>query len=260
MNRRGDAATGQKRGKWTEGQPAGRHTPRARRSRHADRPFSRFAAAVVICGALAALGGALASAGEPAWKPAPDPNAQPKPTAADDVSPDAAKLKRLSLEDLMNVEVATVTTASKIEEKATDAPATVLVITAQDIKLRGYSNLKDVLRDLPGMETVEGYYTEIATLVPVRGISGNNKIIVLVNGMRVNPPGGEFFPFGSDFSVRDAEQVEVIYGPGSTLYGQDAISAVINVKTRHKYALGGISGFAEPGETLNGVVGLRVGF
>ena len=144
----------------------------------------------------------------------------------------APAFKKMSLEELMNVEVATVTTASKAPEKTTDAPATVLVVTANDVKLRGYSNLKDVLRDLPGMDTTENYFSEIGTLVPVRGIVGNNLIVVLVNGMRVNPPGGEYFPLRSDFSVRDVEQIEVIYGPGSTLYGQDAISAVINVKTK----------------------------
>lgn len=144
----------------------------------------------------------------------------------------AAELKKLTLEELMAVEVATVTTASKKAEKATDAPATVIVIDRREIKLRGYATLKDVLRDLPGMETIEFYFSEFGTQVPVRGISGNNKIVVLVNGMRVNPPGGENFPFRSDFSVRQAERIEVIYGPGSTLYGQDAISAVINVITK----------------------------
>jgi outer membrane receptor for ferrienterochelin and colicin len=156
-------------------------------------------------------------------------------------------LKKLSLEELMGVEVGTVTTASKKEEKATDAPAMVVVITANDIRLRGYSNLKDVLRDLPGMETREFYFTEDGTEVPVRGIVGNNKIVVLVNGMRVNPPGGENFPFRSDFSVRDAEKIEVIYGSGSTLYGRDAVSMVINVITK------------TPGKTLSGSVNAAAG-
>src|SRR5205807_878811 len=102
----------------------------------------------------------------------------------------------------------------------------------EEIRQRGYAFLKDVLRDLPGMETSEYYFTEIGTQVPVRGVLGNNKIIVLINGMRVNPPGGEAMMLRSDISVRDAEQVEVVYGPGSTLYGQDAISAVINIITR----------------------------
>lgn len=163
------------------------------------------------------------------------------------VTQDVARLKALSLEELMSVEVATVTAASRKAERASDAPATVIVIDRRDIELRGYSTLKDVLRDLPGMETIEYYFSESGTLVPVRGIVGNNKIVVLVNGMRVNPPGGESFPFRNDFSVRNAEKIEVVYGPGSTLYGQDAISAVINVITRTPNAsehgeVGGLGG------------------
>ena len=150
-----------------------------------------------------------------------------------------ADLKKMTPAELMAVEVQTVTTASKKEEKTTEAPATVIVITANDIRLRGYSMLTDVLRDLPGMETIPHYFSEFGTQVPVRGIQGNNKIVVLVNGMRVNPPGGENFPFRSDFSVRDAERIEIIYGPGSTLYGQDAISAVINVITKQPLGDGG---------------------
>lgn len=164
-------------------------------------------------------------------------------TAAADEAVSPADLKRLTLEELMSVEVGTVTTASKKEEKVQAAPAQVIVITANDIRLRGYSSLKDVLRDLPGMETIEYYFSEIGTQVPVRGIAGNNKIIVLVNGMRVNPPGGENFPLRNDFSVRAAERIEVMYGPGSTLYGQDAISAVINVITK------------KPGDKPGGEVG-----
>lgn len=161
-------------------------------------------------------------------------------------SADTQLLKQMTLEELLQIKVATVTTASKRPEKATEAPGTVIVIDARDIRMRGYSCLKDVLRDLPGMETIEYFFSEFGTQVPVRGISGNNKIVVLVNGMRVNPPGGANFPFRSDFSVRQAERIEVIYGPGSTLYGQDAISAVINIITRTpaegNFAEGGVAG------------------
>src|SRR6266566_9562423 len=94
----------------------------------------------------------------------------------------------MSLEQLLEMRV---TTASRTDERAGDAPATVYVISKRDIRARGYSTLADVLTDLPGMETVENYYSEQGTLVPVRGIVGNNKIVLLINGMRVNPPGGE---------------------------------------------------------------------
>lgn len=136
---------------------------------------------------------------------------------------------QLSLSDLFNLDI---TSASRFTEKASEAPATVYVISNSDIRARGYSVLSDLLKDLPGMETVEHYYSEQGTLVPVRGVVGNNKIVLLVNGMRVNPPGGEELMIRSDVGIRFADQIEIVYGPGSTLYGQDAISAIINIKTR----------------------------
>ena len=157
------------------------------------------------------------------------------------------ELRRLSLEDLMQLDVKEVTTASKRPEKETEAPGMVYVIDKNDIRLRGYAQLKDVLKDLPGMETIENNFSEFGTLAAVRGIVGNNKIILLVNGMRVNPPGGEDLPIRSDISIRNAEQIEVIYGPGSTLYGRDAVSAVINIKTK------------EPGESLNAEADIAAG-
>lgn len=153
--------------------------------------------------------------------------------AQTDTSRNARKLSELSLEELMNIEI---TTASKKAEKIREAPATVYVITQDDIRKRGYVYLKDVLRDLPGMETIENYISGLGTLVPVRGVIGNNKIIILLNGKRVNPPGGEEMNLGSDFNILQAKQIEVIYGLGSTLYGQDAINAVINVITEQPAA------------------------
>lgn len=141
----------------------------------------------------------------------------------------ASRFSEFSLEQLMNIKI---TTASKKTEKVSEAPATVFVITQEDIMNRGYLYLKDVLRDLPGMETIENYFSEQGTLVPVRGVVGNNKIVVLVNGRRVNPPGGEEMMFRSDFNILQAKQIEIIYGPGSLLYGQDALSAVINIITK----------------------------
>jgi outer membrane receptor protein involved in Fe transport len=158
---------------------------------------------------------------------AAQPGAERAPGGAE--PPLEPSLDELSLGQLLDAKIIT---ASRVAEKASEAPATVYVITKQDIRARGYSTLADVLKDLPGMETVEQYYSEQGTLVPVRGVVGNNKIVLLVNGMRVNPPGGEELMIRNDVSVRFAEQIEVIYGPGSTLYGQDAISAVINIRTR----------------------------
>jgi outer membrane cobalamin receptor len=138
-------------------------------------------------------------------------------------------ITNLSISELLDVNI---TTASRTTERALEAPGTIYVISRNDIRVRGYSTLADVLRDLPGMEITEHYYSEQGTLIPVRGVVGNNKIVLLINGARVNPPGGEELIVRGDISVRYAEQIEVIYGPGSTLYGQDAISAIINIRTR----------------------------
>ncbi len=169
-----------------------------------------------ICIAIPA-GGPFGTTGEMAWAEMPIEAAE------------TGELLDLSIEELLDVNI---TTASRHAEKATEAPATVYVISRQDIRDRGYSTLSDVLKDLPGMETSEYYYSEQGTLVPVRGVVGNNKIVLLIDGMRVNPPGGEELMIRNDVSVRYAEQIEIIYGPGSTLYGQDAISTVINIKTK----------------------------
>jgi outer membrane receptor protein involved in Fe transport len=166
---------------------------------------------------------------EPAQPPVDAPDDGEEPAGLEDELPaDLLEIEQL-FREAVSVSVPTVAAPSRREEKATASPATVIVISRREIVRRGYSQLTDVLRDLPGMETIEYHFSEQGTQVPVRGISGNNKIGVLVNGMRVNPPGGENFPFRSDFSVRHAERIEVVYGSASTLYGQDAISAIVNV-------------------------------
>lgn len=106
-----------------------------------------------------------------------------------------------------------------------------LTVTAAQIADRGYSTLTDLLRDLPGMETVEQYFSEVGTAVAVRGLAGNNAIVLLIDGMRVNPPGDEELPLRRDVSIRAAERVDVRYGPGTLEYGQNAVSLVINIVT-----------------------------
>jgi len=176
--------------------------------------------------ALRLIAGAAASLAAFAAMPARAQTQAPPPASS------VEQLRNLSLEDLMQVQVATETTASKQAEKPAEAPGMVVVIDKNEIRLRGYSTLTDVLKDLPGMDLSSDFFSELGTQVSVRGIPSNNLIIVLINGMRVNPPGGEYFPFRNDINIRDAEQIEVTYGSGSTLYGQDAISAVINIKTK----------------------------
>ena len=120
-----------------------------------------------LCIALLALAATNGRAQNPGTTTAPPAGADANGRATEK---DQDRLKKMSLEELMKLDVATVTTASKKAEKATEAPGTVVVIDARDIQMRGYSNLKDVLRDLPGMETTEYFFSEFGTQVPVRGI------------------------------------------------------------------------------------------
>ena len=160
---------------------------------------------------------------QPATVPSTPAAGDPAPSSENDTEKD------VNLAALLNM---TVVTISRRAQRLSDAPAAVYVIDAEDIRQRGYVNLADIFRDIPGFDPSYNAFSEMGSYLSVRGQSGNNKIVVLVNGMRVNPPGGEDMMFRSDFSIRAAKQIEISYGPGSTLYGQDAIFAVVNVITK----------------------------
>lgn len=141
---------------------------------------------------------------------------------------DLQSLLDLSLEELMNVRVVT---ASKQAENIRDTPATVIVITKQQILNRRYINLIDLLEDLPGIDvqrvTEETRYHNIT----LRGHLGNNKFLILQDGIRIDSPTGEAIPIADNFPLYHAKQVEIVYGPAAALYGADAFGGVINIIT-----------------------------
>jgi outer membrane receptor for ferrienterochelin and colicins len=137
-----------------------------------------------------------------------------------------------SIEDLMNIEVYS---ASKHLQSVSDAPASVTVVTADEIQKYGYRTLADIL------QSVRGFYITSDrdySFVGVRGFGrlgdSNNRILVLIDGHRINDNVfGEPY-LGTEFlvDVDLIERVEIIRGPSSSLYGADAFFAVINVITR----------------------------
>lgn len=141
-----------------------------------------------------------------------------------------------TIEQLMNTEVTTVTGASKYQQELTDAPASVSIITSDDIRKGGYRNLAEVLNSVRGFYTT---YNRAYSFVGVRGFSPlgdyGTRLLVLVDGHRLNDAVFEQAPVGSDFPVDIdlIDRVEVIRGPGSSLYGTNAFMAVINVITRN---------------------------
>ncbi|MCO7223922.1 TonB-dependent siderophore receptor [Pleionea sp. CnH1-48] len=143
-------------------------------------------------------------------------------------TPDDDTLGSVSLEDLLNIEV---TTASRSKESAQDAPGTLVVIPASTIRERGYRHLEDVLKDLPGFEVQSQSDAQTFNRVTIRGITANNKFVILQNGIRISSPTGEEIPINYNFPLYHVKQIEVVYGPASALYGADAFTGVINIIT-----------------------------
>ncbi|MDM8565928.1 TonB-dependent receptor [Candidatus Halobeggiatoa sp. HSG11] len=141
-------------------------------------------------------------------------------------------LEGISLGELLNIEI-DVWSISRTSQNARKAPATVVVINQRRIKERGYKDLVDVLRDLPGFDIVEtaGRFGEFYT---IRGIDGNDRFLVLMDGHRVNPYQGTFLSTGNSLPIYYAEQIEIVYGPASVVFGADAFSAIINIITTKK--------------------------
>ena len=148
------------------------------------------------------------------------------------------RLLSMSIEELMEVEVVT---ASKSIEKLIDAPSTIIVVTKQQISERGYVNLLDLLQDLPGIGVYRNNGEEDKSLITVRGNQGNNKFIILMDGVKISTATNEKIPIEDNFPLYLAKQVEVIYGPASALYGADAFTGVVNIITEGTEELDGFT-------------------
>jgi len=134
----------------------------------------------------------------------------------------------MSFIDLMNQQVIS---ASKTSQQIKDVAATVQVITAEEIKNRGYFTLEEALSDLPGFQfrNINGFNSYIF----MRGApSQNNLILLLVDGVQINELNSGGFYGGGQFNLSDIERIEVVYGPASALYGTNAVSGIINIITK----------------------------
>ena len=149
-------------------------------------------------------------------------------------------LAEKSLEELMNI---TVSTASKHEQLATEAPASVTVITADEIQKYGYRTLGDVLRSVRGFYIT---YDRNYSYVGIRGFARpgdyNTHLLLLVDGHRLNDNVYDEAMMGTEFAldVDIIQRVEVIRGPSSSLYGSNAFFGVVNVITKRGHDLKGV--------------------
>jgi iron complex outermembrane receptor protein len=154
-------------------------------------------------------------------------------------------LTDLTLEQLGNIEVYS---ASMHLQPSGDAPSSVTVITAAEIQEHGYHSLADILRTVRSFYVI---YDRNYDSIGVRGFAQpgdyNTRVLLLVDGHRVNDNIYDTAPIGTEFpiDIEMIERIEIIRGPVSSLYGSNALFAVINVITRQAKAISGLELSAE---------------
>lgn len=152
--------------------------------------------------------------------------AQPQQAATDQQT----DLSDLDIRELINIEV---TSPSKKTEKVANVASAITVVTAEDIRRSGASSIMEALRMVPGLHIAQ--IDKEQWSISSRGFSGlfADKLLVLVDGRSVYTPlfGGVFWN-EQDLMLEDVERIEVIRGPGATLWGANAVNGVINIITR----------------------------
>jgi iron complex outermembrane receptor protein len=139
-------------------------------------------------------------------------------------------LQRMSIEDLANIEISSV---SKTAEPLSDAAAAIYVVSHDDIQRSGATSITDMLRLAPNLQVAQ--ITASTFAVTARGFNGPlaSKLLVLVDGRSVYTPlyAGVLWDV-QDVLPEDIDRIEVISGPGATLWGANAVNGVINITTR----------------------------
>ena len=156
-------------------------------------------------------------------------------------------LTKLSIEELMNI---TIESVSKFEQKISQAPASVTIVTSDDIKKFGYRTLADILRSVGGLYV---RYDRSFSYLGFRGLGRlgdfNTRYLLLVDGHRMNDDiFGQGF-IGNEFNIDVdlIDRVEVIRGASSSLYGTSAFLGIVNVKTKTGESLKGLELSGEGG-------------
>jgi len=122
-----------------------------------------------------------------------------------------------------------VQSASRSLKYISDLPMTIYVITHDDIIKNGYITITDVLKSLPGVRVSQPGSGELGETFQFRGLLGNLYTKILINSIPIKPSGAAGMPIGSQLPIRQAERIEIIYGPAAAAYGADAVTGVINI-------------------------------
>ena len=150
--------------------------------------------------------------------------------AADNGAPTIGDLKQLNVEDLMNLQV---TSVSRHPEKLIEAASAIQVITQEDIRRSGATSIPEALRLADNLQVAQKNSHDWA--ISARGFNTNlgNKLLVMIDGRTVYTPlySGVFWD-AQDYLLEDIDRIEVISGPGGALWGANAVNGVINIITK----------------------------
>jgi iron complex outermembrane receptor protein len=167
------------------------------------------------------------------------------------------RLTELSIEQLLDVQVMSV---SRRAQRLADSAAAVFVITAEDLRRSGVTSIPDALRMVPGLHVARVDSNKWA--VGSRGLGGRfaTNLLVLMDGRSVYTPSfsGVYWEV-QDTLIEDIARIEVIRGPGATLWGANAVNGVINIITRRAQETGGGLVSLGAGTEERGYVNLRYG-
>ena len=179
-------------------------------------------------------------------------------TTISSANEDINALTQLSLEEILDIEVSTL---SKKEQKLFNTAAATYVITSEDIRRSGATTVVDALRIVPGVQVAQ--INSNQWTVTIRGFSVDrfaNKLLVLIDGRSVYSPlfSGVLWE-EIDTLLGDIERIEIIRGPGGTTWGANAVNGIINIITKNSASTNGLYLKAGGGNEEHGFIDLRYG-
>src|SRR5437773_1065892 len=167
------------------------------------------------------------------------------------------ELKKLSLEELLDLEV---TSVSRRPEKLSETASAIQVITKEDIRRSGATSLPEALRLASNLQVAQVDSRQWA--ISARGFNNTlaNKMLVLIDGRTIYTPlyAGVFWD-AQDTLLEDIDRIEVISGPGATQWGANAVNGVINITTRNAKDTQGLQVVGGGGTEFRGFGGVRYG-
>ena len=178
--------------------------------------------------------------------------------ADEEVSDTSIDLRGLSFEELLDVKV---TSVSKKSESVSQSAAAISVISQEDIRRSGAMSLPEAIRLAPGMQVASIDASNWA--VSARGFNDTfaNKLLVMIDGRPIYTPlySGVFWDSQETF-MDDIDRIEIVRGPGATLWGANAVNGVINVISKNAKETQGMLAFGTLGTEILGSAGFRYGF